>query len=81
MRNDKTGSNSGGGRPAPDEPSVMKITCSVLKKIWSVSVSRADTLHIFDEQIFVYPSEWEVGKVFETSPMVLKPKFSVKKNG
>jgi hypothetical protein len=31
MRNDKIGSNSGCGKPVSGEPSVMKITCPVLK--------------------------------------------------
>jgi hypothetical protein len=49
MRDDKIGSNSGGGKPASDESSAMKVACPVQKAEWSVFAIRAGALHFLSD--------------------------------
>jgi len=51
MRDDKIGSNSDDGKPASDEPGVMKVACPVQKAEWGVAAIQAGALHFLSDSL------------------------------
>jgi hypothetical protein len=49
MLDDKIGSNSDGGRPVSDEPSVMKVACPVHKAEWGAVAIRVGAPHFLSD--------------------------------